>query len=80
MNHQSLSQGGRLLSILVCRLRLPLTSCHSFLISASGPQTVEVVLTPMAMTAVPEPSTFTLGLIGVIAGVGYCARWLRRQG
>jgi PEP-CTERM motif len=48
-----------------------------FSISASGPQTVELVLTP---TAVPEPSTFTLGLIGAIASLGYGARRIRRQG
>jgi hypothetical protein len=48
-----------------------------FSISASGPQTVEIVLTP---TAGPEPSTFALGLIGVIAGLGQCVRRLRRQG
>jgi hypothetical protein len=48
-----------------------------FSISASGPQTVEFVLTP---TAIPEPSTFTLGLIGAIASLGYGARRFRRQG
>jgi hypothetical protein len=47
-----------------------------FSISASGPQTVEVVLTP---TTIPEPSTLTLGLIGAIASLGYCARRFRRQ-
>jgi PEP-CTERM motif len=47
-----------------------------FVINASGPQTVEIVLTP---AAVPEPSTLTLGLIGAIASVGYCARRSRRQ-
>jgi hypothetical protein len=50
-----------------------------FSISASGPQTVEVVLTPVAAASVPEPSTFTLGLIGAIA-IGYCARRFRRAG
>ncbi len=48
-----------------------------FSISASGPQTVEIVLTP---TTIPEPSTFTLGLIGAIASLGYGARRFRRQG
>ncbi len=48
-----------------------------FSISASGPQTVEIVLTP---TAIPEPSTFTLGLIGAIASLGYGARRFRRPG
>jgi hypothetical protein len=48
-----------------------------FMINASGPQSVEVVLTP---TSIPEPSTFTLGLIGAIASLGYCPRRFRRQG
>ena len=49
-----------------------------FLISASGPQSVELILTPTPLS-VPEPSTFTLGLIGAIAGLGYHARRSRRQ-
>jgi hypothetical protein len=48
-----------------------------FVINASGPQTVEIVLTP---TSIPEPSTFILGVIGVIAaGLGHGVRRFRRQ-
>jgi hypothetical protein len=48
-----------------------------FVINASGPQTVEIVLTP---TSIPEPSTFMLGVIGVIAaGLGHSVRRFRRQ-
>jgi hypothetical protein len=43
----------------------------------SGTQSVEVILTP---AAIPEPSSFVLGLIGTIAGLGYCVRRFRRQG
>jgi hypothetical protein len=49
----------------------------AFTINASGPQSVEFALTP---TVIPEPSTFTLGLIGAITSLGYCARRFRRQG
>ncbi len=48
-----------------------------FTINASGPQTVEIALTP---TIIPEPSTLTLGLIGAIVSLAYCARRSRRQG
>ncbi len=46
-------------------------------ITGSGPETFEVVLTPLT---VPEPSTLVLGLIGAVAGLGYAARrrWRRR--
>ncbi len=45
--------------------------------TATGTQSFEVILTP---TAIPEPSTFVLGLIGAIAGLGHGARWLWRKG
>ena len=46
-------------------------------ITGSGPETFEVVLSPLA---VPEPSTLVLGFIAAAAGLGYAARrrWLRR--
>ena len=48
-----------------------------FTINASGPQSVEIALTPML---VPEPSTLTLGLIvSAIASLGFCARRFRRH-
>jgi hypothetical protein len=47
-----------------------------FTVSASGPQTLEIILSPLA--SVPEPSSFTLALIGAIAA-GYCARRSRRH-
>jgi PEP-CTERM motif len=43
--------------------------------TATGTQTFQVILTP---TAVPEPSSLVLGLIGANAGIGYGARQLGR--
>jgi hypothetical protein len=42
----------------------------------TGTQTFTVILTP---TALPEPSSLVLGLIGTVAGLGYGARRVRSK-
>jgi hypothetical protein len=50
-----------------------------FQTTVSSPGTVEIALTPVALSFIPEPSTFALGFVGAIGSVAYWARRFRRD-